>query len=75
MNLANQDILQNFDMQKNYGGKRDVLDDRDVIKRYGERPSDKKHELIKYIHHVYEQGGLGNCTTNAVCAAYGLELM
>ena len=62
-------------MQRNYGGMRDVLDERDVIRRYGERPSDKKHDLIKYIHHVYDQGGLANCTTNAVCAAYGIELM
>ena len=62
-------------MQRNYGGMRDVLDERDVIRRYGERPSDKKHDLIQYIHHVYDQGGLANCMTNAVCAAYGIELM
>ena len=62
-------------MQRNYGGKRDILDDRDVTKRYGERPPDKKHDLIKYIHHVYDQGGLDSCTSNVVCAAYGLELV
>ena len=62
-------------MQRNYGSKRDVSDHRDLIKRYGERPSDKKHDLVRYIHHVYDQGGLDSCTSNVVCAAYGLELM
>ena len=62
-------------MQRIYGSKRDVSDDRDVIKRYGESPSDKKHDLIKYIQRVYSQGGLQSCTSNAICGAYGLELM
>ena len=64
-------------MQQYFGGKRDVPDDRDVIRTYGagERPSDTKHDLIKYISHVYDQGSLNNCTSNALCSAYGLELM
>ena len=64
-------------MQRYFGGKRDVPDDRDVIRTYGagERPSDTKHDLIKYISHVYDQGSLNSCTANALCSAYGLELM
>ena len=62
-------------MQRIYGSKRDVSDDRDVIKRYVETPSDKKHDLIKYIQQVYDQGGLESCTSNVCCGAYGLELM
>ena len=64
-------------MQRNYGSKRDVPDHRDVIRTYGtgEKPSDKKHDLIKYISHVYNQGGLDSCTSNVLCSAYGLELM
>ena len=64
-------------MQRYFGGKHDVPDDRDVIRTYGtgERPSDRKHDLINYINRVYHQGRLNNCTANALCSAYGLELM
>lgn len=30
--------------------------------------------MIKYVDHVYDQGHLGSCTANALCAAYGLDL-
>ena len=64
-------------MQRNYGSKRDVTDHRDVIRTYSadEIPSHTKHDLVKYISHVYNQGGLDSCTSNALCGAYGLELM
>ena len=64
-------------MQRYFGGKRDVHDQRDVIRTYGagERLSDTKHDLVQYISQVYNQGSLNNCTVNALCSAYGLELM
>ena len=48
-----------------------------MIRTYGtgERPSDTKHDLVNYISQVYDQGSLNNCTVNALCSAYGLELM
>ena len=64
-------------MERTFGGKRDVHDQRDVIRTYGagERPTDTKHDLVQYISHVYDQGSLHCCTANALCSAYGLELM
>ena len=64
-------------MQQNYGSKCDVPDHRDRIRTYvaGEIPSNTKHGLVKYIHHVYDQGRLDSCSSNVLCSAYGLELM
>ena len=64
-------------MQRYFGGKCDVHDQRDVIRIYGagERPSNTKHDLVQYIGQVYNQGTLNNCTVNALCSAYGLELL
>ena len=64
-------------MQQNYGSKRDFPDHRDMIRTYsaGEIPSNTKHGLVKYIHHVYDQGGLGSCLSNVVYSVYRLELM
>ena len=46
-----------------------------MIRKYdfGAIPSDKKHDLVKYISH--RQGGQDSCTSNIICGAYGLELM
>ena len=62
-------------MQRSYGSERDDYDHRDVIRTYGpsEIPSNPKHELVKYISHVYDQGGLHSCTAHILCSAYGLE--
>ena len=64
-------------MQQNYGSKRGIPDHRDMIRMYGagEITSNTKHGLVKYIHRVYDQGGLGSCSSNVVCSAYRLELM
>ena len=59
-------------MQRNYGSKRDVPDYRDVIRMYGigEKLSDKRHDLVKCISHVYDQGGPECCMSNVLCSAY-----
>ena len=46
-----------------HGSKHDIPDRRDVIRMYGlgEIPSDTKHDLVKYISHVYKQGELDRC--------------
>ena len=64
-------------MQKNYGSKRDVPDHRDMIRTYsaGEITSYTKHDLVKYIHHVSDQGGLDCSSSNGLRSTYGLEVM
>ena len=60
-----------------YGCKRDTHDHRDLKKVYDMVPSSLQHpnvDLRGYVHHVYDQGNLGSCTANAVCAAYGFDL-
>ena len=62
-----------------YGCKRDTHDHRDLKKvyMYDMVPSSLQHpnvDLRRYVHHVYDQGNLGSCTANAVCAAYGFDL-
>ncbi len=67
-----------------YGAKVDTWDYRDYKKEYSRREipqfdvhdSYRTHEcyLYKYVDHVYDQGQLGSCTANALCAAYGLDL-
>ena len=63
-------------MERSYGSERDDYDFRDKIMTYGpsEIPSNPKHDLVKYISHVYNQGGLHSCTAHVLCSAYGLEL-
>ena len=61
------------------GGKRDDPDHRDFKRRYGAPhiPSTEKHprvDLRKYVDYVYDQGKLNNCTANALCAAFKMEL-
>ena len=61
------------------GLKRDSHDDRDAERVYGDDliPSSDEYPVVdlrKYIHQIYEQGNLGSCSANAVCAAYKLEL-
>ena len=48
-----------------------------MIRMYvtGTIPSYTKHDLFKYISHVYDQDGLDSCTLNVLCRAYRLELM
>lgn len=62
-----------------YGARPYDPDHRDFRKVYSgaEIPSYQTHpkvDLRCYVDHVYNQGSLGSCTANAVCAAYGLEL-
>ena len=61
------------------GGKRDPPDSRDYTIRYGDhmiprRDRDPKVDLRPYIDTIYNQGNLGSCTANALCAAFTLEL-
>ena len=64
-----------------YGAKPDTHDHRDYKKQYSRAdiPSYSwQHltaDLSEYVHHVYDQRNLGSCTANALCAAYGLDLM
>ena len=60
-----------------YGAKPDKPDDRDFRKKYKQHeiPSDLNVDLSVYVDHVYNQGDLGSCTANALCAAYGLDLV
>uniref|UniRef100_A0A1X7SZ67 Peptidase C1A papain C-terminal domain-containing protein n=1 Tax=Amphimedon queenslandica TaxID=400682 RepID=A0A1X7SZ67_AMPQE len=63
-----------------YGAKPDRPDYRDQRKKYEQHeiPSERTHpnvDLSGYVHHVYDQGDLGSCTANALCSAYGLDLV
>ena len=63
-----------------YGAKPDKPDDRDYRKKYQEHeiPSMWTHpnvDLSVYVKHVYDQEKLQSCTANALCAAYGLDLV
>ena len=56
---------------------RDTPDHRDFIRRYGEDeiPSMEEYPIVDLredVIHVFEQGELGSCTANVVCAAYEL---
>ena len=59
-----------------YGAKVDGYDYRDHRKVYGrlEIPRHPSVDLREYVVHVYNQGSLGSCTANALCAAYSLDL-
>ena len=61
------------------GGKRDSSDSRDLIRTYGEdmipsEDKDPKVDLRKYVAMVYDQGTLNSCTSNALCAAFCLDM-
>ena len=60
-----------------YGARPDSRDDRDLRKVYPppQVPSCPTIDLRRYMNHVYDQGSLSSCTANALCAAYGLDLM
>ena len=61
-----------------YGAKPDTYDRRDYKKSYTAADIPSRHQnadLSKYVHHVYDQQDLGSCTANALCAAYGLDLV
>ena len=60
-----------------YGCKRDTFDHRDHRKVYDMVPSYHSHpqvDLRKNVVKVYDQGNLGSCTANALCAAYTFDL-
>jgi C1A family cysteine protease len=59
-----------------YGARPDIRDDRDLKKAYSQAqiPTSPTADLRKYVDHVYDQGSLGSCTANALCAAYGMDL-
>ena len=61
------------------GFKRNPPDARDLERVYGAPPiasaaSLPVVDLRKYFHQVYDQGKLGNCSANVICATYELEL-
>lgn len=63
-----------------YGAKPDTYDHRDHKKTYSqaEIPSKRHHpnvDLSRFVDHIYDQKSLGSCTANALCAAYGLDLV
>lgn len=60
-----------------YGARPDTRDDRDLKKVYSlaQIPTKPTVDLRKFVDHVYDQGSLASCTANALCAAYGLDLM
>lgn len=62
-----------------YGAKRDTPDDRDFMNKvYEEIPDEDEWsyvDLCEGVKMVYDQGTLQSCTANAVCAAYGLDLL
>ena len=63
-----------------YGAKPDKPDEKDCWKKYEQHeiPSTWTHpkvDLSGYVHHVYDQGKLESCTANALCAAYGMDLV
>jgi C1A family cysteine protease len=63
-----------------YGAKPDTHDPRDLKKRYSQAdiPSQWQSpnaDLSGYVHHVYDQKSVASCTANALCAAYGLDLI
>ena len=60
-----------------YGCVRDSFDHRDYKKVYEFVPSCQSHpkvDLRTYVEQVYDQGNLGSCTANALCAAYKFDL-
>ncbi len=59
-----------------YGAKPDSPDPRDHKKRFAlwEIPRHGSKDLREYVPFVYNQGQLGSCTANAVCAAYAIDL-
>ena len=64
-------------VQYYYGAKVDRPDHRDLKKVYQPSEIPRYHpnvDLRKYVGHIYNQGELGSCTANALCAAYGLDL-
>ena len=60
-----------------YGARPDIRDDRDLHRVYQQSqiPTSPAVDLRRYVDHVYDQGSLSSCTANALCAAYGLDLM
>lgn len=56
-----------------YGWKKDTYDDRDLKVKFSKKPEDLpvKIDLRKdFGDEVYNQGELGSCTANAICAAF-----
>ena len=62
-----------------YGAKPDKPDGRDHRRMYEQHEipmwTHPNIDLSGYVHHVYDQGKLESCTANALCAAYGLDLV
>lgn len=61
-----------------FGCVRDCADPRDKKKTYGQRDIQalrSKVDLTQYVPQIYDQGKLESCTANAVCSAYGINLV
>ena len=60
-----------------YGAKPDNRDPRDRkrVYEYHEIPRDPAADLRRFVPQIYYQDSLGSCTANAVCAAYGIDLV
>ena len=74
-----EDLSESTFNEYRTGCKRDKPSDKDLVRVYGGAniPATAQHprvDLRKYVHQVYNQGNLGCCTANAVCAAYEIEL-
>ncbi len=58
-----------------YGAKRDSPDPRDYkMKEFASEEIPSKATTELRVPFVYNQGHLGSCTANAVCAAYAIDL-
>ena len=70
-------MSQTYGCYYSYGCKRDSFDHRDHQKVYEYVPSCQSHpkvDLRQYVGGIYDQGKLGSCTANALCAAYKFDM-
>jgi C1A family cysteine protease len=63
---------------KRYGYKKDKVDPRDFKLTFAVKPCQTAIQLVDLRHHcppVYNQGGLGSCTANAIAGLYEFDEM
>ena len=58
-----------------YGAREDTYDRRDHKKVYHPSEIPTNIDLRGYVDHIYHQSSLDSCTANALCAAYGMDLV
>jgi C1A family cysteine protease len=67
--------LQSLSVKNNrYGWYKDHHDPRDIYHKFDKNMKTKKYvDLRNLCPDVYDQGNLGSCTANAICAAFEYE--